>query len=263
MTRRWLALPLACAAVTLASEGRADDDVVVGSLVVSAFAAAGVDIAFTVHDGLRIGANEEPDSGWMLAQSSVVGPQALFLDVVTGVFTGLDEREEGYVMAVLPAAIWSSSLATFSTWTLASSRVEPPPFGRTRAIEDDTKPRDRFAVSWVIGTNLAFSSTALGSAVVGRWSPLYVSVPQSVLMGTECGLAAVHAGLSDKARPGWIALSVWSGVLTAHGVASMLGRSLGGDDSRPVVGALPLTIAPAPIEGLRGPAPGVVAFASF
>lgn len=271
MGRRFPAAYAAGLATLLgASSARADDSAEVAGAVIGVLAAIGIDTGFTVHDAVRVDAREEPDAEWMVSQSTVVGAQAVVLNFFTGFAAASDRREEGITLAFLAPTIWTNALSTFSIWTLSSEKYQPAPFGRTLAIDDDTNVRDRFAMSWVVGINLAFTSSVIGSAAGERWVPRYISIPQTVLMAPECVLASIKAGVDDHARAGWVTMAAWSGVLTIHGVASIIGGGDGSgfssNDDGPRAAKLeppPFVIVPAPIDGAAGSAPGLALFASF
>ncbi len=188
-------------------------------LVVGAVSLAGMlgaaDIAFSAYTATMVADGEEPAQSWMIAQTTLAGAQALVLAGATIALTAEDHREEGYEMLAVPFVIWTGGLATFGAWSLAA------PF--------ETSTDTRLGASFLGATNLAFTSVGIGALGDERYLPFYASVPQVAIMAPESVLTAVKAANESGERPGWIALSVWSGLLTVHGVINLVGRATSGD----------------------------------
>lgn len=239
-SRRLLAFALSLATITLVAprQARADDDVPLIVTAVSLVAVLiGTDIMFTAYTGGKVGRKEEPDQSWMIGQTVVAGAQSLALTGLTVGLSATDKKEEGYEMLAVPAAIWTTALTVFSAWSVGAP--------------GETKVDARFGVSWLAGANLAFTATAVGALADGRYAPFYQSIPQTAIMAPQAVLTSIQAARDESGRPGWIALAAWSGVLTIHGVVSMVGRGVqAGDDDPPAEPPAPVLPTPpaAPID---------------
>ncbi len=233
--------------VTLAWPGvaRADDDVVVAFGVTGVVLLAGVDVTFTAYSGGTAARVEEPDQAWMTAQSIVTAPQSLAVNVGMAVIAAEDD-DEGYSLLALPVASWVNGLAVYSTWSVgAPGKVAPDA---------------RFGVSFMAGTNAAFTAAAIGAMADERVSPLWISIPEVGLMGAEAAFSTVRAVQDENWRGGWAAMAAWSGVLFVHGTISLIGEGLGWnrrDDSFPLPEPpLPPPPIPPPHDPLQVPDPG-------
>ncbi|MBL9021087.1 MAG: hypothetical protein JNL21_02755 [Myxococcales bacterium] len=226
--RRAVAAAALLAAVTSAEAARADDDVLVAFAVAGLALLGGTDVTFTAYSGGTAARVEEPDQAWMTAQSIITTPQALAANVGMAALAAEDD-DEGYSLLGVPVVAWLNSLSVYSTWSVgAPGKVAPD---------------QRFGVSWLAGTNAAFTSTAIGALADERVSPLWISIPEVGLMGAEAAFTTVRAVQDEKWRGGWVALAAWSGVLTIHGLISIVGDASGWnrDDTPP-----PIDIAPPP-----------------
>ncbi|NUO50860.1 MAG: hypothetical protein HOV80_18565 [Polyangiaceae bacterium] len=206
------------AAVVVPSTARADDDVVVALAVVGAALLAGADVTFTAYSGGTAARVEEPDQAWMTAQSIVTTPQALAINVGMGAIAAEDD-DEGYSLLAVPVVAWINALSIYSTWAVAAP--------------GKVAPDQRWGVSWMAGTNAAFTAAAVGAMADERLSPLWISIPEVGLMGAEAAFAGVRAAQDEKYRAGWAAMAAWSGVLAAHGIISIIGEAAGWNGSEP------------------------------
>jgi hypothetical protein len=109
--RAVLGLPIVVGCCMAAQEARADEGaVVLGTL----FAGLGVsDLVFTIYTGIRVDENVEPDSGWMVAQTTVVGVQALLFNGLATGFAAFDKDDDGIDLALFPFASWLGTLSVF------------------------------------------------------------------------------------------------------------------------------------------------------
>lgn len=198
----------------------------------------GGNIAFTVYDGIVMDANEEPAVGASIAQTIIGGIELL---AVTGVSTALtlDDEDEGIELAFLPLATWVGTLGTFGAWSLAAP--------------DSVDVKGRFGLSSVLAMNMYFSALDIATLADGRSSPDYFSIPEVTLMGSECILTTWKAVTDPEGRDRWIPMSIWSGVLTMHGVASLVLRGLEFEKEHETNSALLVPMIGTP----EGPQPGV------
>ncbi len=229
-------------ALTATAEAHADDDVLVALGVVGAALLVGTDVTFTAYSGGTAARVEEPDQAWMTAQSIVTTPQALAANVGMAALAAEDD-DEGVSVLAIPVVAWINALSVYSTWTVgAPGKVAPD---------------QRFGVSWLAGTNAAFTAAAVGAFADERVSPLWISIPEVGLMGAEAAFASVRAAQDEKYRGGWIALAAWSGVLTVHGVVSIIGEASGwnGSDIPPPEPLPPEPPPPPPNDPLMVPTP--------
>jgi hypothetical protein len=213
-----LAAPALLAGLFATSPARAGDEeeltlfVLGGSVAATAGGAA---IAFTAYSGRTAANDEQPSESWMTAQTIVGGGEALLLN---GLVAGLSaDGDEGTELVALPFAIWTTALGTYGAWGLGAP--------------DSFKPAERFGVSWLVGADLAFTSSAVGYALDGRLAPLWMSIPEVGASAPQAIAAFIKSAGDERGRAGWVALGVWSSLLTAHGVVSMIGSGAGwGDD---------------------------------
>lgn len=200
----WLAAP---------QRAHADDDVAIAVTSVSVGSSLlAANIAFTAYTAGKVADRQEPSQSWMIAQTVVTGAETLGVNGLAVALGVLDDDEEGLELAPLPFAIWTGGLTIFSTWSLARP--------------GETDLQTRAGLSFLAATNLAFTSTAVGALADGEHAPYYISIPEACLMAPQAVLTAVQASRDDAGRPGWIALSAWSSLLTVHGVVSVIGRAM-------------------------------------
>ncbi len=213
-----VAAPALLAALCATSPARAGDEEELTLFVLGGSVAAtagGSAIAFTAYSGRTAAKNEAPSEGWMTAQTIVGGGEALLLN---GLVAGLSaDGDEGTELLALPFAIWTSALGTYGAWGLGAP--------------DSFKPADRFGASWLVGANLGFTSAAFGYALDGRLAPIWMSIPEVGASAPQAIAAFIKSAGDERGRAGWIALGVWSSLLTVHGAFSMIGTGAGwGDD---------------------------------
>ncbi|MFO0614916.1 MAG: hypothetical protein U0414_20170 [Polyangiaceae bacterium] len=192
-------------------EARADDS---AALVITAVALVsatfGWDVAFTAYDASHAVDEQEPDFGWMVAETAVTSPQTI-LGSIPIVLSQLEEKDDIavlYGIAALPLSVWANAMATFSVWSMSNPSVEVGP---------------RFGVSWMVGANLTLSTGAIASAFSDcRCTKPWLSIP-TVLTGAGETIGSIYQAVNDKPhRAAWIGLSAWSGVLTLHGAGSLI-----------------------------------------
>ncbi|NUP10496.1 MAG: hypothetical protein HOW73_30980 [Polyangiaceae bacterium] len=195
-----------------------DEEAILGmTAIVGGAFLIGADIAFTAYTAAHISNHEQPADSWMIAQSVVAGAQTIAINAVTIYIGAEDDDEEGLELLPMLPAIWTGSLATFSTWTLATP--------------GDESLNARMGLSVVAATNLAFTATAIGSLTDRPYTePYYISIPQIAFMAPECVLAGIQAARDPDGRAGWAVLSAWSGVLAVHGVYSLVTRGVYGSE---------------------------------
>lgn len=225
----------ACVFCAPSTASAADEDTIVGiTSITLGSMLVGADIAFTAYTASRVSDNKEPAQAWMIAQSVLTSAQTVAINGLAIWLDLEDDDEEGAELLTLIPSIWVGTLATFSTWTLARP--------------GDESLDARMGLSFVAATNLAFTSTAIGSFADDGHSPYYLSIPQTALMAPQSVLTAIQAARDESGRPGWIALSAWSGVLAIHGVVSLVTRAMDRGSSEPlpdVQTPLPPPTAPA------------------
>lgn len=235
--RASLAALLVGAACLVPREARAEDQSEsFGYASAAIFGAMAVvaDIAFTSYDAVAVSELKEPSQNWMIAQTAIGGSSALVLNGLGLALGAEDRREEGYEVATLPFSIWTGGLAIFGGWSLA----EP----------GEIDLRTRFGLSFVGATNLAFTTLAIGAHFDERATPFYITVPQLALMAPECVLTAIQATEDSEHGPAWAALSVWSGVLSAHAVINLVARGLEGSSDVPPEPISTTSVPPPPTD---------------
>ncbi|MFO0550942.1 MAG: hypothetical protein U0271_21305 [Polyangiaceae bacterium] len=188
------------------------------------------DVSFTVYTGGVVARLDEPDTGWMIGQATVTGAETAVASGFVAGLAGTDKVDPGLEVVPMPFAIWMGAMSTYSAWSLA----------QPGAVRSDL----RFALSWVISTNMVFTCSAISELVDDGYAPLYLAVPEATLMASEAALTGYKAVTDEANRPQWIALSAWSGVLTVHAVVSLFGSGLRAERSQQK--GAPPTAAPPP-----------------
>lgn len=236
LRKRLLGPLLVCAVSAPAATAQADDeDAVIGATVVTSLVVS--DVVFTVYSAVKVDANEEPDTGWMIAQTSVVGLQALALDGLGAGFAAFTD-DEGPELGIFPFATLLGTLSTFGAWSLIGS-----------GPSIDVKAR--FGLSSVLAMNTYFSGVAIATLADGRPLPDYMSIPQTALMAPEFLLTTIKAVTDPEGRAEWIGLATWSGLLTLHGTTSLILRGIAFDKAHTTSAFLPFaTTTEGPIPGL-------------
>lgn len=200
-------------------EARADDFSEVFLAISGGALLFGADVAFTAVNVRAAVEQEELEEGWMIAQTIVTAPQAVIGDGL--MVYGASVRDDQEVVALLaPVSLWLNTLATFSTWSLASRRTEVS---------------DRFGVSWLLGANITLTAAAFGGTIsneTGHIPSLGVSIPELLIAIPETIGCAYASSQDEQGRSGWIALTAWSGALVIHGTVSLI-LELGRDDVSP------------------------------
>ncbi len=121
-----------------------------------------------------------------------------------------DEGQEGayFGIPLLPASIWGNQMASFAVWSMATPSVDVG---------------SRYAVSWMIGANLTFSTGAVASAFSEcRCTKPWFAIP-SLLTATGETIGSIYQAVNDVPhRNAWIGMSAWSGVLALHSAGSLI-----------------------------------------
>ncbi len=222
-------LGIAGASALYAPEAKADDTVGIAAAVSTVTMLVAVDIAFTAYSVGQVDENHEPSREWMVAQTAVVGAETVAMAIGGAAIAFVDEKDEGISLIPIPVTIFVGTLSGYSSWSLAST---------------EESQNDRMLLSLVGATNLAFTSATIGVSARKRFLPWFLSIPQLTLMAPEAVLTAIKAGTDEHGRAGWITLSVWSGLLAAHGVASMIGKAADADQPPSPPEAAPTPTAP-------------------
>lgn len=222
-------LALAAASVAYVPEAKAEDTAAIAAAVTTVTTLLAVDIAFTAYSVDHAGNNVEPSREWMWAQSVVAGAETVAMAIGGAAVAFVDEKDEGLSLIPIPVTIFVGTLSGFSSWSLASTN---------ESLDD------RMLLSLVGATNLAFTSAAIGVSARKRFLPWFLSIPQLTLMAPEAVLTAIKAGTDEHGRAGWITLSVWSGLLAVHGVASMIGKASDADQPSVPPDAVPTPVVP-------------------
>lgn len=167
-----------------------------------------VDVTFTIQNATLQWQDKRQSTGWAIAQTVLTVPQVGVLNYGIAWAHHKGDEEDRIAMdalAVVPS-VWTSQLATYGIWSLASDKV---------------RLGDLYGVSWAIGANLTFTVGAmsgffgkrLGGPVFGIME--MVGTTPSIAVGLYRSLGKVDADQSA-----WIALTAWSGALWVHGLAS-------------------------------------------
>ena len=187
---------------------RADTDggTVAAVAVVVGFVIA--DITFGVYDIGSAANGSLPAKPWAIAEAVVTTPEAVVAGGLLGVFSNERawETDPRTLLLVFPASVFGS-LSAHGIWGAATDRIPPAVL---------------FGASPLIGTNVALTSFAIGRAAFGHLGGRPFGVLETVLTAPQVALGGVQASRDAANRPGWIALSAWSGALLVHGIASII-----------------------------------------
>jgi hypothetical protein len=212
----------------------ADDDFELAFLSLSVGALLfGTDVMFTVVNVRSAVEKEELEEGWMVAQTIITSPQAVFGNGLLA-FGAAQRKDQALVTLTMPVSIWFNQLATFSSWSLGSRAVDVG---------------DRLGVSWMIAANLTLTSTAVASTISperGHVTALEVAIPELVIAIPETVGSAYALSQDDRGRAGWIALTAWSGALVVHGTVAVILGALAPDEDEYLVPDTPPLQPPSP-----------------
>lgn len=207
-TRARIAVGVTAASLALVAPrtARADDellDVFEGIGVAGAIVG---DVVFTTYDVATASKGEQPEKGWMVAQTAVAAPETVVAYIVIVADAESPDFEARAPLAI-PLGVAASSLATHSIWSVATDRFPPAP---------------RLGASWLIGTDLTFTALSLSETFNGKLLPKSLALVEGLVMAPEAAICAFEAVKDPSSRGGWIGLAGWSGVLATHGVISLL-----------------------------------------
>ncbi len=215
--RRLLAGVSALAATLLApSDARADDgpwralgnmmDASPTLTIVTTSVVLLTDASLTTLDLVDALQARSADRGVYAVQTIVAAPQALGFSLAPFYFD-IDRWSPAENLALLlPAQAWSAALTTHGAWSLSRPSFDPV---------------SRLGVSFLVGVDTAFSTTALGCAFRDRWVPLEVGIAELSSSAVQLGLA-IERGIDDPAHSAeWASLGAWSTVLATHGALSI------------------------------------------
>jgi hypothetical protein len=208
------------------------------------------DLVFTAVD-IRLGAESQLPQTNLAAWEGAVGTAGLLGFSVMEVYdihTGVAGDENGIDVFRIIAASWSGGLAAHGWWTGIAPRATPMFAGGASAV---------------IGANLALSVVSTARLIDGRLWGKPVAVAETVMALSAMSGCTVAMGLDrPNDRGAWVGLAVWSGVLAAHGITSLvLGPAA---PPKPPVGtALGLRVVPLVLPGERATGRGVGVAAVF
>jgi hypothetical protein len=196
------------AILALASPGRAeagdglDEDTLAGIAGVSV---ATLDTMFFLYDVGMLVAKTHPSAGWSIAQTVIVGPQAIGFAALA--VTGeMDDKEEALVGGFL-AGMFMGAMTTHGIWSLSSDRVSGA---------------ELFTISPVIAGNAVLTTAALAKATAGELGSPTLAILELTLAGPSGSYFVYRSAADEKNRSSFIGLSAWSGVILLHGAASLL-----------------------------------------
>lgn len=158
------------------------------------------DASFAVTD-LVAAANDSRSNVWVIPQAVVTTPQSALLSYGQVI----DPFDAGGTLATGVV----DHLAAFSIYGLASPRVS------TSAL---------YGISWGIGLDTAFTSSAIGRAIEGEFAPRSIAIMQLVASAPQIvvGAYALRSPRDfPRQREAVIALGAWSSALFVHGALSL------------------------------------------
>ncbi|MEQ9320178.1 MAG: hypothetical protein RIF41_13520, partial [Polyangiaceae bacterium] len=224
------------------------DAIAIGFIVVAGVGGILItDVVFTAHDASVYGDDERPTTGWAVGETLVTAPQAMLLDAGMAVL-GTEDFDDDEVLEVLfyPPAIWLNTLAVHGTWSWA-------------ALDREPDPGALYGVSWLIGVNVPATTYATARLVQGlpARTPMAIAMMATTIPGVV--VPAHQLATSDRATPGWVALTAWSGLLFTYGASSVVVNAVdAGASSGSETGHLPFGVLPHFTEDIRGErAPGL------
>ncbi len=207
-TRARIAVGVTAASLALVAPrtARADDELLHVFEGIGVAGAIVGDVVFTTYDVATASKGEQPEKGWMVAQTAVAAPETVVAYIVIVADAESPDFEARAPLAI-PLGVAASSLATHSIWSVATDRFPPAP---------------RLGASWLIGTDLTFTALSLSETFNGKLLPKSLALVEGLVMAPEAAICAFEAVKDPSSRGGWIGLAGWSGVLATHGVISLL-----------------------------------------
>lgn len=169
----------------------------------------GADIAFAAHGLDAAVKNDLQRDDWLLAQTIVVGPQSLALSTLLTGLNASDDKDIALLATALgfvPTAC-VNALTVHAVWGMAD--------------HDARIPADALAgVSTLIGVNSALTLAAAGRLGRGHLHSRGVGLFTTILSLPGTAIGVYESTFQRPEQGQWIALTAWSGVLLAHGIAS-------------------------------------------
>lgn len=194
-----------------AAPARADffSTLAAGALTVCAVA----DTPFTIYDIAVAAKGQVPSTGWAAAEIAVSVPQVLGFQTLLAIADVEKDKDDTPLsfLALVPA-IGTTSMLVHGSWATSNPRVRPG----LLAIG-----------SPMIAADMSFTITAIAHAYSRRLTSRPLAVAQIAFTLPQLIAGATILRRDDPAmlpteRNTWIAITAWSSVLVAHGVASAI-----------------------------------------
>lgn len=189
------------------------------------------DASFTTVIGIAATKNQEVGLGIAATEVAVATPQALGF-ALAPFFFDINQWETVETIGLLiPFQAWSAALTTHGIWSLAPDPVEQS---------------GRVGVSFLVGANWAFTSTALACLSWGNGAPMGLAALEIGVSAPEAALA-IERAVDDPEHAGeWGALAAWSLAILGHGIGSAIVASKNDSSSYPQRAARARFDVPAP-----------------
>jgi hypothetical protein len=199
-------------------------------VIILAIGFGGADLAMTGYDIGLAAAGEAPAHGWLVAETAIAAPQALFLNGLLP-FAAINGGEPDTSVIIIPTAM-VTTLAVHGTSGLVFS----------------PQPAEHIGLSAAVATNATLTNAALTRAFSGELSSIPVAAIQVSATVPQIIVGTVKAATLAEERARWIGLTAWAGALFLHGVASLIW----GDDQEgePTMAPEPPPL-PAPVSGMH------------
>lgn len=200
--------------VCISNPARADNDeeIAIGVLV-GGFALA--DVGFIIRSQVLLLRDDNPDIGPSIAETAVAAPQALFCHIGLAVtaYDRYDADDAGVALGII--GMVPSALTAHGVWSIAQPDVDP---GRL------------YGMSTIIGINSIWTNVAINGAMNSHLPLQGLGVGEIITSTPSLAVTIHQAATSSDFRLGYIATSVWSGLILLHGAGAIVWADDDDDD---------------------------------
>lgn len=165
-------------------------------------------LSLTTAAGIDTAARRESGRGFYITEGVVGAAQALAYAGSTVIYDAHQWTPWENLLIYFPATAWTTGLGVHGIWSAVSAKVEPP---------------TRLGLSFVIGTNWAFTGALIGCYAHERlWSPAEMAIAEITFTSVE-SIVAIERAVDDPDHAvEWSLLAGWSSSIFLHGVLSAI-----------------------------------------
>lgn len=166
------------------------------------------DLSLTTAAGIDTAARRESGRAFYITEGTVGTAQALAFAGSTVFYDAHQWTPFENLLIYLPATAWTGGLGVHGIWSAVSAKIEPP---------------TRLGLSFVVGTNWAFTGAIIGCYAHERlWSPAEMAIGQITFNSIETIVAIERAVDDPDHAVEWGLLAGWSSSIFLHGVLSAI-----------------------------------------